>query len=33
MKLSLIAASGGYSLVVVHRLLIMVALLVAKHGL
>ena len=29
---SLIAAHGGYSLVVVHRLLIAVASLVAEHG-
>ena len=33
MQLSLIVASGGYSLVVVCRLLIMVASLVVKHRL
>ena len=31
--LSLVAASGGYSFVVVHSLLIAVASLVAEHGL
>ena len=33
MGFSLVAASGGYSLVAVHRLLTAVASLVAKHGL
>ena len=33
MGFSLVAASGGYSLVVVLRLLISVALLVVEHGL
>ena len=32
-RLSLVAVSGGYSLVVVHGLLIAVASLVAEHGL
>ena len=32
-RLSLVAVSGGYSLVVVHRLLIEVASLVAEFGL
>ena len=32
-KLPLVAASGGYSLVTVHGLLIVVASLVAEHGL
>ena len=32
-RLSLVAASGGYSLVVVHGLLIALASLVAEHGL
>ena len=31
--LSLVPTSGGYSLVVVHRLLIAMASLVAEHGL
>ena len=33
MRLSLVAASGGYSLVLVLELLIAVASLIAKHGL
>ena len=33
MDFSLVAANGGYSLIVVHRLLITVASLVAEHGL
>ena len=32
-RLSLVAGSRGYSLVVVHQLLVAVASLVAKHGL
>ena len=32
MGFSLVVASGGYSLVVMHRLLIVAASLVAEHG-